>query len=153
MAARRRQTPKRQSGAQSRGSRVLLDTHVFLWAASDPERLSGAARDAIEDPANDVFISSAVIWEIVIKYALGKLQLPAPPASYLPPRLRDLGFRELPIKHEHALTLTTLPMHHRDSFDRMLIAQARFEGMTLITADPHVALYDLKFLTAATVAA
>jgi PIN domain nuclease of toxin-antitoxin system len=126
--------------------RVLLDTHVFLRALSAPEKLSTQALDIISDPKSEVFISSAVVWEIVIKYSLGKLELPSDPTTYLPARITQLGFRYLPITHEHALTVTVLPKHHRDPFDRMLVAQARFEGMTLISSDPSVRRYGVQYL-------
>ena len=130
------------------GTRVLLDTHVFLWAASAPDRLSPTARETIEDPRIEVYISAAVVWEIVIKHALGKLKLPANPAVYIPSLIAQLGFRPLPITHEHALTLTVLPKHHNDPFDRMLIAQARCEAMTLISTDRNVARYAVQYLPA-----
>jgi PIN domain nuclease of toxin-antitoxin system len=140
------QTPsKRQLGS---GKRVLLDTHVFLWASSAPERLLPAARDAIADPKNEVFVSAAVVWEIVIKHALGKLRLPASPVTYIPTLIAQLGFHHLPIKYEHALMIAVLPKHHRDPFDRMMIAQARFEGMTLISTDRNVARYAVQYLPA-----
>lgn len=140
--------PKSQARQSGHGRRVMLDTHVFLWAASEPERLSTAARNAIEDPTSEIFISAAVVWEIVIKHALGKLQLPASPASFIPTLIAQLGFRALPITHEHALTLGVLPKHHNDPFDRMMIAQARCEGMTLISTDSNVARYAVQYLPA-----
>jgi PIN domain nuclease of toxin-antitoxin system len=132
----------------SSGSRLLLDTHIFLWAAGAPENLSDVARSAIEDPTNDVYVSAAVVWEIIIKHALGKLELPAPPAAYLPIRITELGFRELPIRHSHAIAVAALPAYHRDPFDRILIAQARIEGMRLLTVDPLVARYQVSYLLA-----
>lgn len=140
--------PKAQRRQSGSGRRVLLDTHVFLWAASAPERLSSAARDAIEDPRNEVFISAAVVWEIVIKHALGKLKLPASPASFIPTLIAQLGFRQLPVTHEHAFTVSVLPKHHSHPFDRMMIAQARCEGMTLISTDRNVARYAVQYLPA-----
>jgi PIN domain nuclease of toxin-antitoxin system len=140
--------PKSQTRQAARGRRVLLDTHVFLWAASAPERLSPVARNAIEDPKNEVFVSAAVVWEIVIKHALGKLRLPASPASFIPSVIAQLGFRALPITHEHALTVCVLPKHHNDPFDRMMIAQARCEGMTLISTDRNVGCYAVQYLPA-----
>jgi len=147
-AGRSKSDPKARRRQSGSGRRVLLDTHVFLWAASAPERLSPTARDAIEDPRNEVFISAAVVWEIVIKHALGKLQLPANPASFIPTLIAQLGFRQLPITHAHALTVTALPKHHSDPFDRMMIAQARCEGMTLISTDRNVARYAVQYLPA-----
>ena len=137
-----------RSRHRSSSRRLLLDTHVFLWAASDPERLTADVRGAIIDPKNDVFISAAVIWEVVIKHALGKLRLPASPVTYLPALVAQLGFHHLPITHEHALMIAALPTHHRDPFDRMIIAQARFEGMTLISIDRNIAKYGVQYLAA-----
>jgi PIN domain nuclease of toxin-antitoxin system len=130
------------------GRRVLLDTHVFLWAAGAPERLSAEALDAISDAKNDVFVSAAAIWEIVLKHDLGKLQLPASPVTYIPTIIAQLGFRQLPITFEHALTVMVLPKHHNDPFDRIMIAQARFEGMTLISTDRNVGRYAVQYLVA-----
>ncbi|MGI8737392.1 MAG: type II toxin-antitoxin system VapC family toxin [Candidatus Eremiobacter antarcticus] len=129
-------------------SRVLLDTHIFLWAAGAPERLSPAARDAIQDPKNEVFVSAAVVWEVVIKHAAGKLRLPSSPITYVPSAIAQLGFYHLPITHEHVLAIASLPNHHPDPFDRVMIAQARFEGMTLISADRRVARYAVQYLPA-----
>jgi PIN domain nuclease of toxin-antitoxin system len=140
--------PKTQRPVSGTPSRVLLDTHVFLWAASAPDRLSRTAREAIEDPRIDVYISAAVVWEIVIKHSLGKLKLPANPAVYIPSLIAQLAFRPLPITTAHALTLTVLPRHHNDPFDRMLIAQARCEAMTLISTNRNVARYAVQYLPA-----
>ena len=95
-----------------------------------------------------MFISVATVWEIVIKHALGKLKLPASPATFIPTLIAQLGFRQLPVTHEHALTLTVLPKHLSEPFDRMMIAQARCEGMTLISTDRNVARYAVQYLVA-----
>jgi PIN domain nuclease of toxin-antitoxin system len=121
---------------------LLIDTHVLLWAADAPEKLSDEARDAIEDAANDVFVSTAAAFEIVIKFGKGKLVLPIEPALFLPSRLHALGFRALPLSLEHALALTGLPDIHADPFDRMMIAQASVEGMTLVTRDAQIRRYN-----------
>ncbi len=146
-----RKSTKKEPRRKPRGFRALLDTHVFLWALGEADRLSEAARDAIEDPANEIYVSAAVVWEIAIKHALGKLQLPSEPAIYVPARVGALGFRELPVRFEHALLAASLPRHHRDPFDRMLIAQARIEGMTFITNDQLAARYFVNFLPASVV--
>ncbi len=127
--------------------RLLLDTHVFLWSAANPEKLSTDARAAIEDAANEVFVSAAVAWEIAIKYP-GDLDLPSHPSSYVPARVASLGFKPLPISHAHALAVSDLPAHHKDPFDRIMIAQALVEGFTLVTADAESLRYPVALLRA-----
>jgi PIN domain nuclease of toxin-antitoxin system len=97
---------------------------------------------------NEVYVSVATGWELVIKHALGKLVLPAPPAEYLPARMASLGHVSLPIEQRHALQVAGLPAHHKDPFDRILIAQAQLEDMHFITADRAVAAYDLRVIWA-----
>ena len=128
--------------------RLLLDTHVFLWAAGEPEELAEPARSAIADTENEVYVSTAVAWEITIKTALGKLKVPGGPATWFPARIRALGFDGLPILPEHALAVGALPDLHRDPFDRILVAQAQLEGMQLVTRDPEIQKYPVKFLPA-----
>jgi PIN domain nuclease of toxin-antitoxin system len=128
--------------------RLLLDTHAFIWATASPARLSKACRAAIEDPQNDVIVSAAVAWEMTIKYALGKLTLPLDPIAYFPSRLVALGFRPLAISAEHALAIGKLPPHHNDPFDRIMVAQAQIEGLTLVTNDPVIAKYRVKSMAA-----
>jgi PIN domain nuclease of toxin-antitoxin system len=123
---------------------LSLDTHVLLWTLSAPERLSAVARNAIEDPANIVFVSAAVAWEIEIKAALGKLRAP----SDLPQQLAAANFQELPITIAHALAIKQLPNLHRDPFDRIMLAQAKAAGLTFVTADPEVLQYPAAFLRA-----
>jgi PIN domain nuclease of toxin-antitoxin system len=123
---------------------LSLDTHVLLWALSAPERLSAVARNAIEDPANIVFVSAAVAWEIEVKAALGKLRAP----SDLLQQLTAANFQELPITIAHALALNELPNLHRDPFDRIMLAQAKAAGLTFVTADPEVLRYPATFLRA-----
>jgi len=114
--------------------RLLLDTHVFLWWCADDSRLSEQARTAIADPENEVSLSAASVWEMAIKESLGRLTLPEP-VSRVTVRL---GFRALPITFEHAEAAGRLPSVHRDPFDRMLVAQAWVEGLTLVTHDPAI---------------
>lgn len=128
--------------------RLLLDTHAFLWSASEPERLSKAARAAIEDSRNDVFVSAAVALEISIKHALGKLSLPGEPAVYVPARIASLGFKPLAITVEHALAVRALPNHHSDPFDRMMIAQSQVEGLTFVANDDAAQKYAVHTLSA-----
>lgn len=122
---------------------LLLDTHAFLWALDDDSRLSPAARTAIIDGHNVVYVSAATAWEIVIKRAIGKLKIPQ--SDYLE-ELRLHRFTPLPITTEHALAVKDLPLHHKDPFDRMLIAQAQEERLTLITRDKRLILYDVKII-------
>jgi PIN domain nuclease of toxin-antitoxin system len=128
--------------------RLLLDTHVFLWAASNPSKLSDVALDAITDCANDVCVSAAAGWEIAIKFSRGQLPLPMHPALYVPARIAALRFAALPVTMEHALSVASLEQRHRDPFDRIMIAQAQFEAMTLVTRDPIVRQYAVSTLEA-----
>src|ERR1700736_2127914 len=104
--------------------RILLDTHVFLWYLSADPQLPAAFRDAIRDPANEVYLSAASVWEAVIKYALGKLPLPEPPAGYVPRQREAHRIASLPVEEGAFQHLAGLPPLHRDPFDRILIAQA-----------------------------
>jgi len=120
--------------------KLLLDTHLLLWAAGEPHRLSPVARTLLEDPANDLLFSGASLWEISIKHQLGRADFRADP-RLLRRGLRDNGYGELPVASAHAVALDTLPPLHKDPFDRILIAQAMVEGILLLTADPLVARY------------
>jgi PIN domain nuclease of toxin-antitoxin system len=122
---------------------LLLDTHVLLWWLADDLQLPGDIKDRL-DHEPDVHVSAATIWEIAIKQALDKITAPAD----LLERIRDTGFRELPIRYAHAAAAGRLPMIHRDPFDRMLVAQARCEDLTLVTRDQHCQNYDVKILAA-----
>lgn len=128
--------------------RLLLDTHAFLWAAADPDNLQPTARAAIADSANDVFVSSAVAWEITIKAALGKLTIPGDAGVWFPARVRSLGFQGLDISAAHALAVGALPDIHRDPFDRIMIAQAQVEGFTFVTRDPDNQKYPVAIMPA-----
>jgi PIN domain nuclease of toxin-antitoxin system len=120
--------------------KLLLDTHLLLWAAEQPDRLSPVARDLIADPANTPMFSSASMWEIAIKFDLGRNDFDSDPRS-LRRDLLDHGYTEIAITGEHAVAVLGLPRLHRDPFDRLLIAQSIVEGIVLITADPMVARY------------
>lgn len=120
--------------------KLLLDTRLLLWAAGEPQRLSAQARGWIEDPGNELFFSSASLWEISIKNGLGRQDFQVD-ARLLRRGLLDNGYGELPIVSEHAVAIDMLPPIHKDPFDRMLVAQAMTEGITLLTSDPLVAQY------------
>lgn len=122
---------------------LLLDTHVFLWAVDNAPNLSAEARAAILDGQNIVYVSAATAWEISIKRGIGKLKIPN--EDYLE-ELKLHRFTPLNITTEHALAVEKLPLHHRDPFDRMLIAQAREERLTVITRDRRFSLYDVKLI-------
>jgi PIN domain nuclease of toxin-antitoxin system len=117
--------------------RLLLDTHAFLWWRGDDPRLGEVEREAIRDGQNDVFLSAASIWEIVIKQSLGRLRIPEPASA----AAARLGFEPLAVSFAHAEATALLPALHRDPFDRMLIAQARTEGLALVTHDPLIRTY------------
>lgn len=120
--------------------KLLLDTHVLLWAAGEPTRLSAAARRLLNDADNELMFSAASLWEIVIKRTLGRDDFRAEP-RLLRRGLLDNGYVELPITSQHAVGIDALPPLHRDPFDRLLIAQALAEGITLVTSDAQVARY------------
>lgn len=123
--------------------KVLLDTQTWLWMQAAPDRLCDDAVALITDKSIDLFLSAASSWEMSIKYALGKLPLPVPPAEYVPDRMRTSGVAGLPVTHRHALHVAHLPAHHRDPFDRVLIAQAQLDGLTVLTADRAFERYDV----------
>ena len=125
---------------------LLLDTHALLWFLTNDSSLSVRARDAIEDPANGSHVSAVSLWEVAIKFALGKLKLPAPYAEIFPRQLELNGFALLSITPGHCATLLTLPFHHRDPFDRLLLAQAKAKGMTLVTDDGQFGPYGVPLL-------
>ena len=120
--------------------KLLLDTHLLLWAAGQPDRLSAAACALIEAADNELIFSAASLWEIAIKRGLGRDDFLID-GRLLRRGLQDNGYVELPISIEHALAIDTLPPLHKDPFDRILVAQAIVEGITLLTADPVVAQY------------
>lgn len=120
--------------------RLLLDTHVFLWALAEPARIPVDVRARLESPENEVFFSAASIWELAIKTQLGKLKLPVPPED-LATEAAAMGFTELAISAAHAAGVARLPLHHRDPFDRLLISQALFEPARLLTVDAVLAQY------------
>lgn len=124
--------------------RLLLDTSALLWWLGDDGRLGPAARAAIADPENEVLVSAATAWEISVKRASGKLEASFDVAGSLEPS----SFAALPMGIAHAVAAGELPSHHEDPFDRMLVAQARLDGMTLVTDDAEIALYEVELLDA-----
>ena len=126
--------------------RLLLDTVAFLWLAEDDARLSAAAREAIVDPANDVFLSAASAWEIAIKHGLGRLRLHMPPDEYVPEQRLLHRIETLGIDEDATLQVGKLPDLHRDPFDRLLIAQAIVHGLTIVTPDRLIRGYTVPIL-------
>jgi PIN domain nuclease of toxin-antitoxin system len=127
-------------------SRYLLDTHVWLWMQATPERLSAPTRHLLEDTTNELLLSAASAWEIAIKHRIGKLPLPEEPATYVPDRLRRSGVLSLPVELAHVLRTSSLPDHHQDPFDRVLVAQAQLLEIPIITVDPKLHAYDVETL-------
>jgi len=120
--------------------KVLLDTHILLWAASRPAKLSKSAKAIISDANNELFFSAASIWEIVIKRSLGRSDFHIEPDTFRR-KLFDNGYEEISISGQHAVALQMLPLLHKDPFDRIIIAQALSEGLKLLTADAALAAY------------
>jgi PIN domain nuclease of toxin-antitoxin system len=123
--------------------RLLLDTHALLWALAIPGNLPAGIRAAIEDPTNKVFVSAACVWEMAIKQARGKLRYPADDIAVA---LRSASLLELPVMVRHAEAAASLPPLHRDPFDRMLVAQAQVEGLSLVSRDPAIRQYQVTVL-------
>ena len=125
---------------------VLLDTHAFLWWVTNDPRLSTTASEVIAEGDNLIYLSTATAWEIAIKARLGRLRLPADPDTFIRRQLELNSFQVLPIELSHALHVFTLPDHHRDPFDRILIAQTQVESLILVTADVLMRRYDVQTL-------
>lgn len=123
--------------------RYLLDTHTFLWWNMDDVQLSPLAREIISDGANEIFLSAATAWELALKTARGRLELPEDPIRYVPSRMNLHGFQALPVQIHHAVQVYRLPMHHADPFDRLLIAQSQMESMPLISVDADIRKYEV----------
>lgn len=129
--------------------KLLLDTQCWLWWFSEPEKLNPEAIEKIADETNEIWLSVASIWEIGIKVAIGKLPLPEQIDDYIATRTIQLGAKSLDITVSHALRAAALPLLHRDPFDRMLIAQAQNENMTLVSADSMFSQYEVPLIWAA----
>jgi PIN domain nuclease of toxin-antitoxin system len=126
--------------------KLLLDTHVFLWWLADPDRLSPTAHSKIASSRNRLFFSAASSWEIAIKHGLGKIHFHGPITSLLPRAMQEQAITPLPVEHAHAFHVTKLPRHHRDPFDRMLVAQAQLEKLAIVSADPELHAYDVEIV-------
>ncbi len=124
--------------------RLLLDTCIFLWYISGDKRLSDSLREMICDPENEVFLSSVSLWESIVKYQLGKLPLPKPPAEYLPEQRSRHHISSLPVDEDSVIQLSKLLPLHRDPFDRMLICQAIEHDLTLVTTDNIIRSYPVR---------
>lgn len=126
--------------------KYLFDTSVWLWSLAAPERIGREGLELLARGTEEFYLSAASSWEISIKSALGKLRLPDPVVNYVPKRMAAQGVRSLPITHSHALAVSELPAHHRDPFDRLLIAQAQEEGMVILTADRAFRSYAVEIV-------
>jgi PIN domain nuclease of toxin-antitoxin system len=124
---------------------ILLDTHAFLWLQTTPEKLAPVL-NILEDAETTLLLSAVSSWEIAVKWELGKLELPEPPERFVPDRMQRNGIEGLAVLHSHALGVASLPRHHRDPFDRMLIAQALAEGIPLLTGDDAIRAYDVEVM-------
>jgi PIN domain nuclease of toxin-antitoxin system len=124
--------------------RLLVDSHVLLWWLQADQRLAATAAEAMEDGDNTLYLSVASVWELSIKQSIGKLRVDVDLRSHA----REQGFTELPVTGAHATAIRDLPFHHKDPFDRMLVAQAAVEGLTLVTADDALAAYGVPVLSA-----
>jgi PIN domain nuclease of toxin-antitoxin system len=126
--------------------RFLLDSHTLLWFLLDDPQLSSAARDAIADAENQILVSPASLWEIAIKISLGKYRLPQDYGEFMAQQLARNDFDLIPIELRHTAALIEMPFHHRDPFDRLLVAQAKMENITLISRDAALEAYDVQRL-------
>lgn len=128
--------------------KILLDTQAWLWMIGPQERLSDAARALLVDPHNELYLSTAAVWEIGLKHAAGKLKFTGPPAAHIPLHIRRSGVRPLPPTVEHVLRAAALPMHHRDPFDRLMVAQAQEDELALLTTDARLGAYEVEVIPA-----
>jgi PIN domain nuclease of toxin-antitoxin system len=128
--------------------RLLIDTQCWLWLNAAPERLSPTTLSLLESDDTDLLLSAVSAWEIAVKHATGKVRLPMSPRDFVETRLQSLRTNSLPLTHAHALRAAELPRHHRDPFDRLLVAQAQIEGLRLVTGDPKLRRYDVELVVA-----
>jgi PIN domain nuclease of toxin-antitoxin system len=125
---------------------LIVDTQVFLWWIVDDRALSGRARDLMRDAGNTLFLSAVSAWEIAIKIALGRLEISGEPSLVVPEQMAANSIEPLPVQISHALQVYSLPPHHRDPFDRMLVAQSQIEGLPIITPDARIGDYDVEVI-------
>jgi len=125
---------------------ILLDTHIFIWAAGESSRLKPSVKEILSDPGQQIFLSSVTAFEVAVKWSLGKLKLPKPPADLIEDFLAESGVSQLALTIRDANTVADLPFHHKDPFDRLLVAQARTNGLRLMTADPKLEKYDVDLI-------
>ena len=123
--------------------KLLIDAHAFIWFVAGNKKLTRAARGAMEHDEAELYLSAATVWEMAIKVSIGRLTLPAPTAEYVADKLRS-GVRMLPVDWTHGAAVEGLPFHHRDPFDRVLIAQAKAERMAIVTGDPMFRRYGVE---------
>lgn len=128
--------------------RLLVDTQCFLWMTAAPGRFRASTRQLLQSRATTLYFSAASAWELAIKCGLGKLQLPEAPAAYVEARLKLTRTTPLPLALAHALRVADLPAHHRDPFDRLLVAQAQIEKLAILTADRQLSSYDIEIVEA-----
>ena len=124
--------------------KYLLDSVIWVWSISAVERINSAGREILENGREEIYFSAASSWELSIKMRLGKLDLPGPPAQCIPEFMAKQGLRPLPVTHLHAVKVYDLPLHHQDPFDRLLIAQAIAEEMTILTSDRDFGKYPVE---------
>ena len=129
---------------------VLIDTQIFLWLFGFANRISPDVENLLKSGKHNIFFSAASVWEIAIKYGNGRPQLPDKPEIYIPDRIKRANFKRLEITYEHALAVANLPQIHKDPFDRLLIAQANAENLTLLSADKIFTQYNVKFIDSET---
>jgi PIN domain nuclease of toxin-antitoxin system len=122
----------------------LLDTNVLLWALGSRGRVNQDGLDLLTDPSKRIYLSAASTWEIAIKYQLGKIRLPKPPPEFVREAITELNLIRLDVSHRHAVAVWNLPLHHRDPFDRLLIAQAQAENLIVLTIDEVFKKYDVE---------
>jgi len=127
--------------------RILLDTRVWIWMLSAEDRLTEESRTVLADPETELYLSAASVWEISIKVGAGKLKYSGSPSVQIPIHIKRSGVRTLPITADHVLAASILPMHHRDIVDRMLVAQAQADELTLATVDARLRKYDVPIYT------
>lgn len=128
--------------------RYLLDTHIWLWLLTDSQRIPADLLEQLAEPSAERLLSAASSWEIAIKYGIGRLPLPESPERYVPARMRRSAVTGLAVTHVHALRVSSLPPHHRDPFDRLLIAQAQIESIPIVTVDAAFRAYDVTIIDA-----